>query len=186
MNIRHFINLVETTNQMIIFTVDGHSDTLPLSQFFADNSDGIDVEEQHAIRQALNTEGYYVGGGGAYPEWKVSVATNEDSHLEHPEDNKLVSRSEVVADVYANKITGEMMCIIKGFDKDIARWEGDEDMIKMFEADKAYGEKCLATFGQDDDFSRLWYNLLDQDTAARDRYSAVFDLILAALNDLDA
>ena len=77
MNIRHLINLVESTNQMIHLTVDGHTDTLPLSQFFADNADGISVEEQHAIRQALNTEGYYVGGGGAYPEWKVSVEVDE-------------------------------------------------------------------------------------------------------------
>ena len=97
-----------------------------------------------------------------------------------------VSRSEVVADVYANKITGEMMCAIEGIDGDIAFAVGDEDMIKMFEADKAYGEKCLATFGQDDDMALLRRNLYNQDTAARDRYYKVFDLIDEALEEINA
>ena len=61
------------------------TDVMTLGFFFDENRDGIDSEQQTAIRIALDLDGLYEGGGGAAPEWSLEVEPVQPAMTSHSE-----------------------------------------------------------------------------------------------------
>jgi len=93
------------------------------------------------------------------------------------------SPSVSVCKTVSESIMAEMNTAMNEIKGNIETWTDceDEDMVKMFRSDYDYAEYCLNEFKSSNDMKMLRRNLYNQDTAARENFCVVFDLIDAAL-----
>lgn len=73
----------------------------------------------------------------------------------------------------------EMEMVFARWERDIAMWaeRDDQDMVDMIKDDIAYNESVLEQFIDDDDIDGLLNRLYSQDTAPREEFYKVFDML---------
>lgn len=91
----------------------------------------------------------------------------------------IVLTAPIASNGFKNRIIAEINKVLAGIDINIEFWRVNNvaEMIDMNCADYNYGRYERDDFAKTGDLATLFKNLYNQDTAAREQYGVVFDLI---------